>query len=140
MASAFLGLPWRLWLMTLGHFVIDSNAALLFALLPLFVTHLGINFAQAGALATLLLMTSSVTQPFFGYLHDRNPLFPMSALGLLLAGLAMGLTGFVTTYAQMVGLVAIAALGVAAFHPQAGGEAGGEGAGNTAVAAGRSGR
>jgi FSR family fosmidomycin resistance protein-like MFS transporter len=122
--SALLGLPWRLWLMTFGHFVIDSNAALLFALLPLFVTHLGINFAQAGALATLLLMTSSVTQPFFGYLHDRYPLFPMAALGLLLAGLAMGLTGFVTTYAQMVGLVAIAALGVAAFHPQSVAQAG----------------
>ena len=124
MTGAFLGLPWRLWLMTFGHFVIDSNAALLFALLPLFVTHLGINLAQAGALATLLLMTSSVTQPLFGYLHDRNPLFPMSALGLLLAGLAMGLTGFVTTYVQMVGLVAIAAIGVAAFHPQAVAQAG----------------
>jgi FSR family fosmidomycin resistance protein-like MFS transporter len=31
----------------------------------------------------------------------------------------MGLTGFVTTYAQMIGLVVIAGLGVAAFHPQA---------------------
>jgi FSR family fosmidomycin resistance protein-like MFS transporter len=31
----------------------------------------------------------------------------------------MGLTGFVTTYGQMVGLVVVAGLGVAAFHPQA---------------------
>jgi FSR family fosmidomycin resistance protein-like MFS transporter len=117
--GSLLGLRWRLWLMTLGHLVIDSNAALLFALLPLFVTRLHINFAQAGALATLLLMTSSVTQPLFGYVQDRHPLFPMSSLGLLLAGLAMGLTGFVTSYAQMVALVVIAGIGVAAFHPQA---------------------
>jgi MFS transporter, FSR family, fosmidomycin resistance protein len=105
--------------MTLGHLVIDSNAALLFALLPLFVTQLHINLAQAGALSTLLLMTSSITQPLFGFVHDRYPLFPMAAAGLLLAGLAMGLTGFVTSYAQMVALVLISGIGIAAFHPQA---------------------
>jgi len=117
--ATLLGLRWRLWLMTLGHLVIDSNAALLFALLPLFVNRLHINFAQAGALATLLLMTSSVTQPLFGLWQDRHPLFPMSSIGLLVAGLAMGLTGFVTTYVHMIALVFIAGLGVSAFHPQA---------------------
>jgi MFS transporter, FSR family, fosmidomycin resistance protein len=105
--------------MTLGHLVIDSNAALLFALLPLFVTQLHINLAQAGGLSTLLLMTSSITQPLFGFLHDRYPLFPMAAAGLLIAGLGMGLTGFVTSYAQMVALVLISGIGIAAFHPQA---------------------
>ena len=105
--------------MTLGHLVIDSNAALLFALLPLFVTQLHINLAQAGALATLLLMTSSITQPLFGFAHDRYPRFPMAASGLLLAGLGMGITGFVTNYAQMVALVLISGIGIAAFHPQA---------------------
>lgn len=116
--ATLLGLRWRLWLMTFGHLVIDSNGALLFALLPLFVTHLHINLAQAGALSTILLMTSSITQPLFGFLHDRSPLFPMAAAGLLLAGLAMGLTGFATSYAQMIALVLVAGFGIAAFHPQ----------------------
>jgi FSR family fosmidomycin resistance protein-like MFS transporter len=105
--------------MTFGHLVIDSNAALLFALLPLFVTNLRINFAQAGALATMLLVTSSMTQPVFGLIHDRSPNFPMASAGLVLAGLAMGLTGFATTYWQMITLVLLAGLGIAAFHPQA---------------------
>jgi len=117
--SLLLGLRWRVWLMTFGHLVIDSNAALLFALLPLFVGRLHINFAQAGALATLLLTTSSVTQPAFGFVQDRKPALPLSSSGLLLAGLAMGLTGFATTYIQMIALVVVAGLGVAAFHPQA---------------------
>ena len=117
--KALLGLRPRVWLMTFGHLAIDSNAAILFALLPLFVSHLHINFAQAGALATILLMTSSVTQPLFGYVQDRRPAFPMSSLGLLVAGLAMGLTGFAADYAQMIGLVLVAGIGVAAFHPQA---------------------
>ncbi|MHB8611387.1 MAG: MFS transporter [Candidatus Dormibacteraceae bacterium] len=116
---SILGLRWRLWLMTLGHLVIDSNAALLFALLPLFVTQLHINLGLAGALATLLLMTSSMVQPFFGFVHDRYPRFPMAAAGLLLAGLGMGLTGFATSYAQMVALVLVSGIGIAAFHPQA---------------------
>ena len=116
--------------MTLGHLVIDSNAALLFALLPLFVTQLHINLAQAGALATVLLMTSSITQPVFGYLHDRYPVFPMAAAGLLLAGLGMGLTGFVTSYMQMLALVLISGIGIAAFHPQAVAQAGRASAGS----------
>jgi FSR family fosmidomycin resistance protein-like MFS transporter len=114
-----LGLTPRVWLMTFGHLVIDSNPALLFALLPLFVTRLHINLALAGSLATVLLMTSSVTQPAFGFLQDRRPLLPLSATGLLLAGAAMGLTGFATSYAQMLVLVVVAGIGVAAFHPQA---------------------
>ncbi len=105
--------------MTFGHLVIDSNPALLFALLPLFVTRLHIDFTLAGSLATILLMTSSVTQPLFGFLQDRRPLVPLSAAGLLLAGAAMGLTGFATSYPQMLVLVVVAGIGVAAFHPQA---------------------
>jgi MFS transporter, FSR family, fosmidomycin resistance protein len=115
----FFGLQPRVWLMTLGHLVIDSNPALLFALLPLFVTRLQINFALAGSLTTVLLMTSSVTQPAFGYLQDRHPLLPLSAIGLLVAGIAMGVTGFATSYPVMLALVVVAGLGVAAFHPQA---------------------
>jgi FSR family fosmidomycin resistance protein-like MFS transporter len=105
--------------MTFGHMVIDSNNALLFALLPLFVIRMGINFAQAGALATVLLMTSSVTQPVFGVLQDRRPLLPLSAIGLLVAGTAMAVTGFVTSFPVMMLLVVVAGLGVASFHPQA---------------------
>jgi len=105
--------------MTFGHLVIDSNPALLFALLPILLGRLHIDFTLAGSLATILLMTSSVTQPVFGFLQDRHPLLPLSALGLLLAGAAMGLTGFASSYAQMLVLVVIAGLGVAAFHPQA---------------------
>src|SRR5712671_7383349 len=111
--ASLFGLRRRLWLMTFGHLVIDSNAALLFALLPLFVTQLHINLAQAGALSTVLLMTSSITQPLFGLAHDRYPLFPMAAAGLLLAGIGMGLTGFATSYAQMLALVLVSGIGIA---------------------------
>jgi FSR family fosmidomycin resistance protein-like MFS transporter len=117
--AGLLGLTSRVWVMTFGHLAIDSNAALLFALLPLFVGRLHINFTLAGALATVLLMTSTVTQPLFGFLQDRHPLLPLSGLGLVLAGAAMGFTGFASSYGQMLVLVVVAGLGVAAFHPQA---------------------
>lgn len=104
--------------MTFGHAVIDSNPAVLFALLPLIVAHLRIDFARAGALATILLVTSSVTQPLFGLVQDRRPGLPVASAGLVVAGAAMAATGFATTYAQMVALVLVAGLGIAAFHPQ----------------------
>ncbi len=116
---SWFGFGPRLWLTTFGHMVIDSNAALLFALVPLIVANLRIGFAQAGALATLLLMTSSITQPLFGWLQDRRPSFPLASLGLLVAGSAMAATGFATGFVQMLVMVVVAGLGVAAFHPQA---------------------
>lgn len=119
-----LGFRPRLWLMTFGHAVIDSNPALLFALLPLIVSHLRIDFARAGALATLLLVTSSVTQPLFGLVQDRRPRLPIASAGLLVAGGAMAASGFTTTYEQMLALVVIAGLGIAAFHPQSVAQAG----------------
>lgn len=105
--------------MTFGHFVIDSYPALLFALLPIFVTRLRIDFTRAGILAALLLTTSAVTQPAFGFLQDRYPKAPLAIAGLLVSGAAMAVTGFVTTYALMVVLVVVAGVGSAAFHPQA---------------------
>jgi FSR family fosmidomycin resistance protein-like MFS transporter len=130
-AGSLLGLPPRLWLVTFGHAVIDSNPALVFALVPVIVIHLHIDFARAGALVTLLLMTSSITQPAFGVVQDRRPGFPLASTGLLVAGVAMAATGFVTSYVQMVLLVAVAGLGVAAFHPQAVAQAGRASAGRT---------
>jgi len=112
------GLRPRLWLMTFGHAVIDSNPAVLFALLPLIVAHLRIDFARAGGLATVLLVTSSVTQPLFGVLQDRRPRFPIASVGLLVAGGAMAATGFTTSYEQIFALVLVAGIGIAAFHPQ----------------------
>src|SRR5258708_23695807 len=109
--GSLFGLRWRLWLMMFGHLVIDSNGALLFALLPLFVTQLHINLAQAGALSTILLMTSSIPQPLFGFLHGRYPLFPMAAAGLLLAGLWVGLTRVAASYTQMIALLLVSRVG-----------------------------
>jgi FSR family fosmidomycin resistance protein-like MFS transporter len=121
--GSLLGLPPRLWLMTFGHAVIDSNPALVFALVPVIVANLRIDYARAGALVTLLLMTSSITQPAFGVLQDRRPRFRLTSAGLLVAGLAMAATGFVASYVQMVFLVVVAGVGIAAFHPQAAAQA-----------------
>jgi MFS transporter, FSR family, fosmidomycin resistance protein len=121
----------RLWLTTFGHMVIDSNPALLFALVPVIVLHLRIDFAQAGALVTVLLLTASITQPVFGLVQDRRPGFPLASIGLLVAGSTMAATGFAATFAQMLPLVVIAGLGIAAFHPQAVAQAASASAGRT---------
>jgi len=121
----------RLWLTFFGHVVIDSNPALLFALVPVIVSHLRIDFAQAGALVTILLMTSSITQPLFGLAQDRKPAFPLASVGLLVAGGAMAATGFASTFVQTLALVVIAGVGIAAFHPQAVSQAARASAGRT---------
>jgi FSR family fosmidomycin resistance protein-like MFS transporter len=129
--GGLFGFEPRLWLTTFGHMVIDSNPALLFALVPVIVLHLRIDFAHAGALVTVLLVTSTITQPLFGLVQDWRPGFPMASLGLLVAGSAMAATGFVAAFAQMLALVIVAGLGIAAFHPQAVAQAARASAGRT---------
>jgi FSR family fosmidomycin resistance protein-like MFS transporter len=112
-------IPRRLVLATLGHLVIDSYPALLFVLMPIFMGRLHFDFALAGLLSAALLVTSSITQPIFGYLQDRRPLLPLATVGLLVTGIAMALTGLAGGYAVLLLLVLIAGLGSAMFHPQA---------------------
>jgi FSR family fosmidomycin resistance protein-like MFS transporter len=97
----------------------STQSALVFALVPVIVAHLHIDFTRAGALVTLLLLTASITQPVFGLIQDRRPGLPLASAGLLLAGGAMAATGFAATYLQTALLVFVAGLGIAAFHPQA---------------------
>ena len=110
--------------MTAGHFVIDSNAALLFALMPLFIARFHFSFALAGLLTTSMLLVSSVSQPIFGYLQDRVRLIPLASFGLALGGIAIGFTGLAGGYATLLALVVLAGLGSAIFHPQAAAQAG----------------
>ncbi len=110
--------------MALGHFVIDANPAILFTLLPLFIAQLRLSFALAGLLTTSMLAASTVMQPLFGYVQDRLPLVPLAAVGLVVGGLGVGVTGLIGSYPLLLAAVIIAGLGSAAFHPQAVAQAG----------------
>ena len=54
-----------------GHFISDAYSNFLGPLLPLLVLKLNLSIAQAGWLAAMQVISSSLTQPAYGYLSDR---------------------------------------------------------------------
>lgn len=106
-------------LLSLGHFMVDLYSGSLGVLQPFIVGRLGLTLAQAGVLGGLLVFSSSVTQPLYGFLSDRyrTPLF--SGLGPAVAGLFILSGALAPAYGWALALMAVGGAGVSAFHPQA---------------------
>ena len=108
-------------LLGLGHAVDDFYPSFLAPLLPLFVEKLGLSLTLAGALATLQGFTTSLVQPLFGYLADRDRRPALAAWGMLASAIFTSLWGLAPNRASLILLVVLGGLGVAFFHPVAGG-------------------
>jgi FSR family fosmidomycin resistance protein-like MFS transporter len=68
---------------------------------------------------TFFTLTSSVSQPFLGYAIDRYRVKWVSALGLIWAGVFVGLMGMAKSYEMLLILATLAGIGPAMFHPHA---------------------
>lgn len=109
----------RLTLLSVGHLFDDCYPGFLGPLLPLLIPKLGISIALAGFLATLQTVSSSLTQPVYGYLADRIPSRLFVVLGVGFSALFFSLIGVAPHYVILVALVVLGGAGVAAFHPSA---------------------
>ncbi len=106
-------------LLCLGHFAVDVYSGALGALQPLLVARHGITLTEVGILGGLMVFSSSVMQPAYGYLSDRfhTRLFVVAAPAV--AGVFISALGLAPSYAWLLWLVLLGGSGVAAFHPQA---------------------
>jgi MFS transporter, FSR family, fosmidomycin resistance protein len=110
-------------LLSAGHLFSDLYSGALGALQPLLVKQFGMSLASAGILGGVLVWSSSVMQPVYGYLSDRFPTRLFAALGPALAGLLISALGLAPSYAWLLVMVAIGGAGIAAFHPPASAQA-----------------
>ena len=102
---------------SLGHMLLEVFHQYLPVIYPLLLPKFDLSFAQVGAVALVATTASSVAQPVFGYFTDRWDARRVAALGVLWLGLWMGLVGLAGNYWLLLGIVALAGLGSAAFHP-----------------------
>jgi FSR family fosmidomycin resistance protein-like MFS transporter len=110
-------------LLAAGHFSVDLYSGALGALQPLLVKRFGLTLTDAGFLGGLLVFSSSVTQPLYGFLSDRLHTRMFAALGPGLAGVFISSLGLAPGYGWLLLLVLLGGTGVAAFHPQASAQA-----------------
>ncbi|MEK7364076.1 MAG: MFS transporter, partial [candidate division NC10 bacterium] len=87
-----------LGLLALGHFVVDTNQGSLPALLPFLRTALDLSYAATGAIVLMANVTSSLTQPLFGYLADQTARRWLLPLSVFLSSLGFALTGLAPSY------------------------------------------
>jgi MFS transporter, FSR family, fosmidomycin resistance protein len=106
-------------LLSAGHFSVDLYSGALGALQPLLVDRYGLTLADAGLLGGVLVSSSSVMQPVYGYLSDRLHTRLFAALGPAVAGLFISSLGLAPSYGWLLLMVALGGAGIAAFHPQA---------------------
>ena len=108
-----------LWSLTLGHFSIDMLAGSMPIVVGLFLKEsLGLSLAQIGLMLGAYKMSSSLTQPLFGYLSDRYGGRWFAVGGLLWMASLQGFIGYMPTFESALTLALLAGLGSAAFHPQ----------------------
>lgn len=108
-----------LFLLALGHFVVDMHSGALPILFPHLQESYALSYAQVGTLMLLSQITSSVIQPIFGFTSDRLSSKWMLPASLIATTLGLVMVGTANTYATVAMAVMVMGLGIAAFHPEA---------------------
>jgi FSR family fosmidomycin resistance protein-like MFS transporter len=105
--------------LSIANLVTDIYMPVITAILPLLIAERGLSFFLAGLMVTSYNLTSSATQPVFGYLSDRYRIQVHVSTSLLISAVFISLIGVVTAYPLMLACAALAAIGHACFHPNA---------------------
>lgn len=107
-----------LCVLSLGHLATDVCQSALPAILPFLKAKLMLSYAMSGAIMMASNITSSVIQPFFGYLSDQKEKRLLLPLGCLCAGLGLSFIAIPDSYWAVMLLVIVSGLGIACYHPE----------------------
>jgi MFS transporter, FSR family, fosmidomycin resistance protein len=105
-------------LLAATHTVDDLYQGAVPALLPFLAIERHYTYAGLTGITLAATFLSSAVQPAFGVLTDRRRLGWLTAAGLLVAGLGLGLSGLGDSYLITWLAVALSGVGVAAYHPE----------------------
>jgi FSR family fosmidomycin resistance protein-like MFS transporter len=106
-----------LWALTLGHFSIDLYAGMVPMILLVLTDPLSLSYTEVGLISMAYVVSSSITQPLFGYLTDRSGSRLVAVGSVIWIAGFMGSMGFADGFTTLLVLAALAGLGAAAFHP-----------------------
>jgi FSR family fosmidomycin resistance protein-like MFS transporter len=106
-------------LFCLAHFAVDLYSIGLGVLQPLLVEQYRLSLTQAGWLGGVLVFSSSLVQPAYGWLSDRFHSRMFSVLAPAVAALFLCGLGWAPHFPALLAMVFLGGAGIAAFHPQA---------------------
>lgn len=104
-------------LISLGHFFIDFYMNMLPGLMPAITKNLSLSMTLSGLLFTMLSVTSSWMQPFFGYFGDRFKGPVILAVSVVISAFFMSLVGVAKSFLFLAAVVTLAGIGSSLYHP-----------------------
>lgn len=117
-------------LLSFAHFFIDLYSSGLSSFQPMLVERFGLSLAQAGLLAGMLIFSSSLLQPVYGFLSDKSGSRMFTVMAPAMAGIFISSLGIASGYSMLIWMVLLGGVGIASFHPQASANATAQIAGN----------
>lgn len=107
-----------LWLLSMGHLIVDLGQGVLPILTPLLAQNFNLSYFQIGILTLAFTFSSAIIQPVFGVLSDRYSMPWLMPLGLFLSGFGLALTGIIHSYGLLLLVILLSGIGVAGYHPE----------------------
>ncbi len=107
-----------IWLIACAHAVTDLSSGALFVALPFFKAKFGLSYAELTGIVLMQNLTSSVSQPIFGYWSDRKSRLWWMPFGCVIVGTVMLASLLVPTYPLVLLCISVSGLGSAIFHPE----------------------
>lgn len=104
--------------LSISHAFIDLTGGALPAVMPFLKKGLDLNYAQIGAVIMISNLTSSIIQPFFGYISDRREIRWLLPASVGLTYLGFSCVGLSPTYLALLFFVVLNGIGIAWYHPE----------------------
>ena len=106
-------------LLMAAHFTNDIYSNFLPAYIPQLIAKFSLSLALAGAASSIYTTISSFAQLFFGYAGDRlfGLRLRLAFIAPLITVVFMSAVGAMPSYPLVLGLLCLASLGTASFHP-----------------------
>ncbi|MBU2700734.1 FSR family fosmidomycin resistance protein-like MFS transporter [Sporomusaceae bacterium BoRhaA] len=118
MLRSIKNIPYSIWVITCAHAVTDLAPGALFVALPFFKAKFDLSYAELTAIILIQNLTSSVSQPIFGYFSDKKSRPWWMPVGCFVTGIVMLASLLVPTYPLVLLCTAISGFGSAIFHPE----------------------
>jgi MFS family permease len=106
-----------LGLISTGHFMSHFYSLSLPPLFPLLKEAFGVSYTELGMMMAAMAGASAISQVPVGFLVDRLGARPVLTAGLIIISLGLALVGLAPSFAIVVVVVTLTAIGNSVFHP-----------------------
>lgn len=106
-------------LLSAGHFITDAYSGFLNPIMPFIAANIGISMTIATILISISNLTSSLSQPFFGFMADKWQRRFFIFWGMLTASIFLSFLGLANNIYILILCLFLGHMGVAFYHPQA---------------------